>query len=670
MFHSFSCEEFAAGNFGDLIQGVSLETVGLGRQGVVLVLPDEFGKIPLVRTTARFENPSRRFHRFHRRLAEHLQTELALRTGGAVPAFNNALLEVYSPEYRKMGFHSDHALDLLEESWICLFTCYDDPASFGTRVLCVKDKATGQEQCFPLEHRSAICFSTGTNARFLHKIVLSRESASKGACAAGVSSGTEGAVQGRWLGVTFRTSKTFLDFEPRDSPPHLADATKLRMAIPSEAQEFRNQKGRENQSLEPFAHPSALPYTLSPGDLRIPVPDVAELKSTCLLLLHREKDHPDAPRVLGNFSGRVEHGTAPRCTGHTLIFLAGDVDAFEILPEHHGRAVLLVVRELSYHYDPLRFSEVSLGELPLSVHGLGVLSRRFFDPSTDWFSRVQDEHTFQNLTESNKAGHARRTGLYITEVTEDKEGRRFRLLRCSSNFTGPTEGLRATDREILDRLNRFARHHFTGASPVNHVLAQIYRNDKDGKATIQRHSDKTKDMPTGGLMAFCTFYAAAGCNTLSSSAQDPYDVCHKGVSALTRLVFKRKNAPLPANEVDLPKEFAVLLYPNSVFLMPLSTNRLYTHEIRASALPAEMLPTRMGYVARCSDREAIYKPAAGQVFLRSRQDGDQRPMHPPSAEQVENLRRLYYLENTDANPVVYPEMFFSLNGGDYTQPTL
>lgn len=53
--------------------------------------------------------------------------------------------------------------------------------------------------------------------------------------------------------------------------------------------------------------------------------------------------------------------------------------------------------------------------------------------------------------------------------------------------------------------------------------------------------------------------------------------------------------------------FDITLYPNSVFVMSLDMNRLYTHEIIPSILPIDRIPTRMGYVIRCSKTNAIFK---------------------------------------------------------------
>jgi hypothetical protein len=102
-----------------------------------------------------------------------------------------------------------------------------------------------------------------------------------------------------------------------------------------------------------------------------------------------------------------------------------------------------------------------------------------------------------------------------------------------------------------------------------------------------------------------------------------------------------------------------------VFFMPLSTNRLYTHEIQSSMLNAEMLPTRLGYVVRCSKTEAVHK--LGSTFLKL--DGQLVPMEPPTPEGIVELRGLYAEENKTDAFIDYNDKFrFSMNEGDYKAP--
>merc|ERR1719201_135291 len=133
---------------------------------------------------------------------------------------------------------------------------------------------------------------------------------------------------------------------------------------------------------------------------------------------------------------------------------------------------------------------------------------------------------------------------------------------------------------------------------MNHVLAQIYHNvgadpqhgcRHASKAAISRHSDKTKDMPAHGVMAFVTLYSDPDGRLQPLQQRTPqggapdYGRCSaKGsaLSGLTRLRFclkpdaRLEAGPHAAEVVD------VALQPNSLLLVPLRTNRLYTHEIR------------------------------------------------------------------------------------------
>jgi hypothetical protein len=105
-------------------------------------------------------------------------------------------------------------------------------------------------------------------------------------------------------------------------------------------------------------------------------------------------------------------------------------------------------------------------------------------------------------------------------------------------------------------------------------------------------------MPRNALMAFCTFYKNYQGNDFlpeeltkfKKSQDDIFDYVYKSTSVLTHLRFRLKNM---VEDETLTKHFDVILYPNSVFLMSLNTNRLYTHEIIPSTLPVDSIPTRL-----------------------------------------------------------------------------
>lgn len=345
------------------------------------------------------------------------------------------------------------------------------------------------------------------------------------------------------------------------------------------------------------------------------------------------------------------------------VYLCGDIRRADGLALGSAARVF-VIKERSHDYDSQRWTLVGIGHVPILVHGVGVFYRRFFDAGADYFHRISAEHAFQSLTESTKPGTAHRTGIYLTPVHRDGDALHFRLLRCSTNLSGPTENFRASDRRIVDALNREAAVIFQGHAPLNHVLAQIYRNtpatdaQKQTKARISAHADKTKDMPENGIMAFCTFYDRL--DALRPLPRDPFDYGYKESSGLTRLHFRLK-APDPR----YPSQFTLTLYPDSVFFMPLSTNRLYTHEIQSSVLDAKLLPTRLGYVVRCSCAEAVH--TTGQTFLKL--DGRLAPLEPPTQEGMNELRRLYAEENRTTGFIEYGDQFlFSMNQGDYLAP--
>ncbi|MEH6374790.1 hypothetical protein V7793_10735 [Streptomyces sp. KLMMK] len=353
------------------------------------------------------------------------------------------------------------------------------------------------------------------------------------------------------------------------------------------------------------------------------------------------------------------------------VYLCGDISGISGC-QLHAAARVFVIRDLSHGYHEGVDSPwvlVDLGRVPMRVHGVGVYYRRFFGLGADHFGRIHAEHAFQSLTESTKPGTAHRSGIYLTPVARNGDELHFRLLRCSTNLSGPTESFRLTDTRIVEALNREAATVFRNQAPLNHVLAQTYHNTrataerKQSKAKISAHADKTKDMPVNGIMAFCTFYDRL--DKLQPLAEDAFDYGVKGASGLTKLHFRLKE---PIEERDggaLPSQFPLTLYPGSVFFMPLSTNRLYTHEIRPSALDAELLPTRLGYVVRCSSTEAVHKN--GHTFLKLA--GDLVKLGTPTPAGMNELRRLYAEENRTSSFIDYGEEFlFSMNTGDYLAP--
>ncbi|KAJ3050323.1 hypothetical protein HK097_008705 [Rhizophlyctis rosea] len=301
------------------------------------------------------------------------------------------------------------------------------------------------------------------------------------------------------------------------------------------------------------------------------------------------------------------------------------------------------------------------------IHGLGIFIKDFF-PRSDYFTQLTQVHQFQLLTESNKPNLSFRKGIYLSPVHQTANNEtHFNLLRCSTNLSGPTESFTQLDTFIVQNANTIAQQYYPNSAPLNHVLAQVYENipkennaGKERKARIKSHSDKTKDMPQNGLMAFCTFYSP---DIVEKAKSTGTDWTYKNASVLTTLRWRLKKCI--TNRPDLPETFDITLHPNSLFLCPLSTNRLYTHEIVPPDLSVDKLPTRLGYVIRCSKTQAVH--VDGVTFIEHG-DGRRVPLKQSTEENVALLRQQYFEENTTADVVEYGDVYFSMNDGDYKRP--
>lgn len=369
--------------------------------------------------------------------------------------------------------------------------------------------------------------------------------------------------------------------------------------------------------------------------------------------------------VMNNFCGIVlnqadYHDLPTINQPNTIIYFCGKFYNLDKIQSH-----IFIIKNLTFNLDELRSNMhfINSGKVPINIHNVGVFFRNLFDSRKNYFDLVTNEHEFQTLTESNKPSNAYRTGIYLTPVTKKEDGIEFKLLRCSSNLGGPTDNFREIDHEIVTQLNEIVDYFFDKKTCLNHVLAQVYNNDGGKKAKIKAHSDKTKDMPRNGLIAFCTFYKDYVNNTftdISKSNTDYFNYCYRSTSVLTVLRFRLKHT----KKERLIEKFDVILYPNSVFLMPLSTNRLYTHEIIPSGLPIDKIPTRMGYVVRCSKTKAIFKD--GKTWLINCDNLTE--LIEPDDEGFTRLKDFYHKENTSCDIINYDNFNFSLNNGDYLEP--
>jgi hypothetical protein len=253
--------------FEELSNSTQFEDVTKGRQGTVLV--DCKGElVPIVRTTSCYDKPAQKFLPIHYDIVNNIKKI----TNNPKLKLNNALIEIYNSDYRTMGYHSDQALDLLrrksdlpasqerecdlerdlaDHSYIAIFSCYSDGCGKYPRTLKVKKK--GSTECFDItmEHNSVVLFSLEINRQYLHKIILEGNSKSS-----------------RWLGITFRLSKTFVQFKDEIPYLHFSDSV-LRLASNEDKQNFYKLRGQENRSIE-YTYPE-IDYTISKSDLMYPV---------------------------------------------------------------------------------------------------------------------------------------------------------------------------------------------------------------------------------------------------------------------------------------------------------------------------------------------------------------------------------------------------------------
>ena len=246
--------EFEQNLFNELSNQIDFENVGKGRLGNHLVKISDKG-IPIVRTTTQYNIPAHNFSSTHNLIAESINDKLE----NLSPFnFNNALIEIYDSSYKKMKYHSDQCLDLATNSYIGLYSCYEDPNELteqSIRKLKIKDKLSNEEFEISLTHNSVILFSLPTNSKFFHKIILEQ-----------IPKQRPLDSENKWLGITFRKSKNFIKF--KDNLPYFTNGTLLKLANDVQKKEYYILRGEENRNMD-FNYPE-IDYTLSKADTIIP----------------------------------------------------------------------------------------------------------------------------------------------------------------------------------------------------------------------------------------------------------------------------------------------------------------------------------------------------------------------------------------------------------------
>jgi hypothetical protein len=227
--------------FDELASSAKYEQLGKGRQGAILTHAQN-NIMPIVRTTTKYKLSAQPFKQVHYSLIDMIR-----KTTQQDLYFNNVLAEIYDRAYTTMGYHSDQALDLDPDSFICLFSCYNNPETKDIRSLKIINKSTAEPSEIKLTHNSIVLFSADTNKKYLHKIVLDN-----------------GSTNDFWMGMTFRLSKTLIQFI-NEIPYFYKTDIILRLANDEETKTFYLLRQKENKSIE-FEYPS-LDYTISASDL-------------------------------------------------------------------------------------------------------------------------------------------------------------------------------------------------------------------------------------------------------------------------------------------------------------------------------------------------------------------------------------------------------------------
>ena len=245
------------GFFDMLAQSARFEVFGPARSVAILLEPretnlDHIG-LPIVRTTTSYEMPPQFFEQIHRDIAKDIIETSALPMQNI--SFNNAMMERYTTAYRTMKFHTDHTLDLAQNSYIALYSCYNmSDDSNQLRKLVIRDKVSQETSEITMHNNSVILFSTDSNQQHQHKIVLVDPKK-------GVKKESE------WIGITFRLSKTWL--YKIDGKFCFENGKPIYFASDEQIREFRRMKSEENE-LTDFSYPQ-IDFTISRSDLLAPM---------------------------------------------------------------------------------------------------------------------------------------------------------------------------------------------------------------------------------------------------------------------------------------------------------------------------------------------------------------------------------------------------------------
>jgi len=145
---------------------------------------------------------------------------------------------------------------------------------------------------------------------------------------------------------------------------------------------------------------------------------ISKDKNYLINLSNANKNPKELEYLLNNFCGTVVKSQLeiPSIQKLIRVYAIGNME--ELNSEEN---MVLIIKELSSNYENIKNKNVQivgLGEVPINIHNVGVFYRKYFDGS-DYFSKIESEHTFQYLSESNKDSKAFRKGIYLTKVSKE-----------------------------------------------------------------------------------------------------------------------------------------------------------------------------------------------------------------------------------------------------------
>jgi len=266
--------------FDQLSQSIAFEPITKGRSGAVLI-SDEYVDgsdflMPLVRTTTQYTAPCQLFKPIHKAIIENMRgVIMSVSDTINIPDvknvnFNNILAEIYDDNYTTMKYHSDQAIDLDDDSYICLFSCYNQCPipDQNLRKLRIKPKngdgtiksTSTNEIDIELNNCSAVLFSVADNSKYLHKIILDHVMNKKHAM-----NGNDV----KWLGLTMRLSKTYIKFI--NEIPYFVNkdegGIELTLATQAQAHQFYKSKREENEEENDKGSYTKIYFTISKSDI-------------------------------------------------------------------------------------------------------------------------------------------------------------------------------------------------------------------------------------------------------------------------------------------------------------------------------------------------------------------------------------------------------------------